>query len=1616
MADNLYNQSFIDFGGGINIDASPLNQPRGTRRFTLNTVEKSTDGQFNLANEPANYPRGIFSPGFYPIGSRYIGDDTSFIILKNPTTGEDELGLIDGNDEYSILVNTKILSLSINHQCDIRYRVRRGREKVVYWVDGLNNARSFNITTPYNYYSDKYKTYLTNTPTDSTGEFYGGEKWEASAFDLIKTYKRIPEFKDVAILEYGSIVPGSYNFSVQYVDEDLNPTNWITTSNTINIFNDSLDSTYERIRGSRNIETTSQSFPRANKTIKLTFGNLDSDFPYYRVAIIRAANNDGEVDKVFLSDLQSTGDATFLYSGNDAALSEGKMGDIIIDKEVILSPQHIEQLENRLLLANTKTKNIDWCEFQAAASKITSNLITKDVILNYAFDPANVKNAKSTFQFHGYMPGEVYSFAIAYIFKDGYISPCFHIPGKSSSNTTSLMKYHELDTDYLEIHTCTQKDYWGLDSNGETLTGKPIRHHRFPFRHEVGEPLIDPNTSTSTTVKIYRYRLTAKVNLKAAVPPALPPTYPTLPDGITTIAIGYEFEYKVLTSPNTATTPGTLVDTDVSEHKDITIYDDTVPLDPAFASPNYAQLTADCELQDYIDRFDIVYTYITYEANTVTNIDRSKIFGIEFSNITNPLPDEIVGVYIVRNERTDDDSMVVDTALLGPTTQNSQYKSFGTILPKQYYHVNNCGLKPADSGKTVVYNDDTAWMFNPVYQYFQRKADPTSMVVEGTYNEISHQMPTISNVENRACNKHGTKGVYIDDVQAGTTYNPEVNKKKDKDDDGFDLVIGYRNYNMKFAINTNNAIKVPDRDRIIYLTAANYQVYKDTSYYNVSVDNKIGMYITGDNKLAPNTFSSDGGKTNRILYGALTRDIRVSYANFMNRRYFKEHNNPIYFNASNAPVDKVGIFNGDVEISAFNFVSSIYWDFKAMTAEKKSNTWKIIVGAVIIVAAVVLSIPSVGASLGLAAVAVGALAPLAISIGVSLITSGIKFEQMKAMIDNDYDKGLRDAITDGGVYECLGVDKEEGGGPTDDTIRWFSDRVSNIYMESRVPFGLRSGLTGGVTDFTDAPISYSEPMFRSYLTEKLTVLDREQGSGRLYKGYAGAEVYDMNLDYMRMNKQKVFIHLPIEYDCCTDSNSIFPKRVWHSQQSFQEEKVDNYKIFLPNNYVDIEGVHGEITGLYRLGNNLYLQTEEALWQLPQNQQERITNEIVSFIGTGSLFSILPRKVVDDDLGSIGTKHKWANLKTKLGMFSISESENCIYRHTDKVEEISLNGIDTFCRENLRSFLSSQLYRAYGVHLPYTNNPSNPYSTGYHSTYDRDFNRIIFTKRDYLILPNQIQSLLIDPPPTANMGFVYYTETGLFYLNQSSLPLTNTDYFEDKSWTLSYSLNTGKWVSWHSYMPLHYINIKGRMLAFNEGSDSIWRFNAIDKFQTYFNKQYPHIIEGVLKAEKSASDQIFYDVTIQTKASIYQPTSQQFLDKRYITFNKVTIYTSRQCSGEQILVVKETKPNRENWYDQQTIRILGEMIASREGRDWHINGFRDYVDDYDNTLFSSDWEDTKTNYYIDKVVNPLSVNVAKNWQSIEKFKDKYIIFRLKFDNFDNVNLITNYLLGTEKVFE
>ena len=1606
-----YKIGITETGGGLHTDSDPINQPKGTIRFALNAVNEASDGQQGFrSNERANYECTTRPVDFEPLGDRYIEDDTSVIILTNPITGQDEIALIEKNNVYRTMVNTGVLDLNIANQCQVVYRLRRGSERVIYWVDGLNKPRTFNLDRPYNFYNNTYKAYLRAGGNPNT---FVGEKWDGASFDLIKSYTSVPFFSNVEILESGNILPGSYNFAIQYIDEDLNPTEWITTSNTVNIFNDTASNPFPRIRGSRNIDTTSQSFPRASKSIKLILTNLDNSFPYYRVAIIRAAGNTGLPEKVLGSDLYATSDSNFIYTGNDGNLTEIAISDILIDGEIIFAPKHIEQLENRLQLLNTRGKGINWCDFQKYASKINSDLTTKEVLLNNILSEPNVKNAKSTFLYRGYMPGEVYSFGIVYLFNDGYLSPVFHIPGKNVSNVTSKMKYHEITNRYLDIHNCSTSNYWALDGEADTLVGKKIRHHRFPFRKDVNKPLYG---TTGSVTNITKYRLKINITLNPAWTPG-PIAYPV--DGLgNPVLIPYTFTYRPTSSPTPTSFNGQLVDTDIGV--DIIIYDDNGDLfqiDP----PEYGELDITSDLYTVYqtpgnERFLIDYTYETYVSSSSINNDKSEIFGIEFSNIEIPHP-EVVGFYIVRNERLDDDRLILDNAVFGAMTEFQQYKSFGLIMPKNYYPVNNCG-RTANAGKNLSYFKRGTWFFNPEFQFFQKKTEYDSIEVEGHYNESIVSMPTISDTTNSSCNggsgssgntSRGSKGVYINDVQAGTSYDPTVNKKKDKDDDGFDLVIGYRNTTLSYSI--NNTFVFPVKKRIMYLNAAAYQNYEANTYYNVSVDNKIGMYLT-DSDIDTSLFYNTGTKKNGLLYAALVRNGTNNYSNFLTRPYYKEHNNPVLFGNSTV-LNNVKVFNGDAQISALNFVSCVFYDMVVADRAKKSKLWKIIVGAVLIIAAVVVSIVTIGAATPAAvAITTATLAGLAISYGVSLAMSGIKFEQFKSMIDVDYEKGLKDTVVDGGVFECIRDTIEKD----DDTIRWFGDRVSNIYMESAVPFGLRSGLTCGVPDFTDSPAPYDEAGFRSHLTEKLTAIDRDQGSGRTYKGYATAELYDMNLDYMRFNKQKQFSHLAIEYDCCADFNERFPLRVWYSEQSFQEEKVDNYRVFLPNNYRDIEGEHGEITNAYRLGNALFIHTKEALWQLPQNVQERITNEIVSFIGTGTFFSIPPRKVVDDNLGSAGTQHKWATVKTKNGVLFLNEVEGKVYLHSGNISDVSIKGMRNWFENNLKSYLSKQLFDKFGINYLFENNPANPIGIGYHSAYDTRLERVLFTKRDYLILPSRLGILqLTDTVPVAGNLFKYNSVNGKFYQGVTEITLDNELYFENKSWTISYSFNNDPktpWCSWHTYIPNYYVHSQNNMYSTIAGNPKIYKHNQDNKFQTFYDVYSPFIIEYV-GTSNPLQDKIFEDLTFMSNARKWDTTLMDFADAHFITFNKINLYNSRQSTGELLMKVKDTQANPQDWYQQQLVNVAGEILITRKERNWNVNEFRDYVIDYDKPMFSKSWADIKSNYFIDKVVNTSNVSFTKSWEQLQSLRDKFIVIRLKFDNFDDVNLMLNYSLETEQ---
>lgn len=1610
---------------GLHTDNHPSEQPKETYRYALNSVNENSEGeQTSLSNEGANYACTSIPTGYTIIGDRYLEDNTTVVFSVSSGGGRGEIGLLRKNNTYTTLVNSASLNFNIRNQVDATYRLRRGNERVIYWVDGLNKPRSLNIDKLYNYYTETYKNYL---ELGGDPDLFTGEKWDMNSFDLVKSYTKIPYFFDVEVLDYGSVDPGSYNFAIQYIDEDLNPTEWINVSNTVNIYNSSLDSPYESIRGSYN-NNDYQKFPIANKSIKLSLTNIDSSYPYYRIAIIQAKEGTGSVTNVLVSSPQSSNVGVYIYSGNDSAMESIDVNEIRFEKENILKPRHIEQLENRLILANTEGQDYNWCEFQKYASRIDTDLITKNVILNSVQSEPNVKNGKSTFFFRGYMPGDLYSFGIVYIMKDMSLSPVFHIPGKSEDNVSSSMGVYRSNYTYPDIHNCGTGSYWGVDAMGNQLLGQPVRHHKFPTRKEANIPLI---TTTESTVNYRRFILRLKVTLKPGE------TYP-VDTGGNPIIIGYQANYQVTGNPissyiNTFSEsqlgiPITILDITLAPP------DELVEIDP----PNYFELDPSSEIiVDHSDKFDFEYMYEERPDDTVTDATQSQIFGIEFSGIDKPHSD-VVGFYIVRHQATDEDKLVVDNCIIGPNIKEQNYRAFTHITP---------AFTPSR------FDDRSVWFFSPEVNFKQKLVQFNDIDVQGYYEATSIQTPSqafYADEDSSALN-----GVYIEDVQAGTSYNPEVHKKREKDSDGFSLHIGYKTTMFNYI---HTPLTLGRVSNAFVLSAATNKLVTGTNYFNVSTDNKISM-ATFSGAFTANIFQHPtetlsanvterpllSVPKSRLIYATLRkgyyddsntfRDMDYSYQDFITRPYYKEHMRPVFFGLDST-YNGFQLYNGDVQISGMNFLTTMFRQLKMEERRNKVSVWKYIVGAVLIVAGAVLAYFTGGVSLAAAISGASAL----IGAGAMFIHSGIKLDKAIAMFDEHYSKGLLKCVEDDVVINQLG--SPEGGPSTgdpnrlvvgDDCIQWFSDRAANIYIESRVPFGLRAGVTvDGVTDFIDGPGPYNDSVMYNYLTEKLTYFDREQGGGRMYRGVANAEVYSMNPDYSRFNLEKSYIHLPSTYDCCNEGSMAekFPTRVWYSQQSFQEELTDNYRSFLPNNYRDVEGENGEITDLYKIGNSLFIHTNEALWNLPQNIQERVSNELTTYIGTGEFFSIPPVKVLDDTLGSGGSKHKWATVKTRYGVFFVSEVENKVYLHSEGLKEISLIGLRNWFENNLKPNLVEDIYNYYGVDYHLDNNPANPVGVGYLATYDTRYNRVLFTKRDYKLLQEleTINTPVADLTPPVNPYLytkvvlnLYYNEfwrvdvhEGGVTRNRGSISSFD-DYpeiFENKSFTMSYSFHTNSWVSYHSYLPNYYIGNQSSLYSFIAYNNNIWKHNMEDKFMEFYEDQYPHIIEYVSNSNPLIT-RTWEDITFLTTAKRWDADSRNFVDERYITHNKITLSNSRQCSGELEMIVKDITDVQDYLFEQVKSEP-GQILIDRNERNWNINNLRDYVIDYTKPFYSFNWDLLQGEYPIDKVLDMTVIDYLKDWTELESFRDKYLNIRLKFDNFANIKLSTQFSIEGEEI--
>jgi hypothetical protein len=1677
---------------GLHTDNSPVDQPEGTYRFLLNGITQTVQGDRNfVSNEESNVQVATLNSGngYKVIGHLYIGERGIIVWSTNLNDSSSEIGLLDSSDTYTVLVNTpngsNNLGFSQDYPIDATYRVRRGNEIVVYWVDGLHNARQFNIDKQQNYYTSAYKVWLSGTRSPA----FSGVKWNIQSFELIKTYTRVPFFESISEQDGGTIKSGSYNFAIQYLDEDLNPTNWITVSGVTKIYNDNSQNTFSNIRGSRYITNDAQNFRETNKALKINVGNLDNNFPYYRIAIIQAISGDGFPTKVYGSDPISINSSSYIYRGNDAQLIQIPLADISIDKNIILAPKHIEQLENRLILANAQDTKYNWCNYQQYASQIKTSLTTRTEIVNSQYDSANIKNLNSGFLFIEYMPGEAYSLGIQYLMKDMSLSPSFHIPG-SPDNTTG-MELYECDNAYADIYSCNgANNFWGNDWQGNPLSGKKIRQHKFPYRDNSTNPLIQ----NAGTVNINKYNISLTVTLNSGH------TFPV--DGAgRPLVINATFRYKPSNSPNIFTTDVQITQ-DVMGNA-ILIYDDIDDLVTYFSGA-YIQLDPDCELAQYqtpilgSDTFVItIGSKNTVTVATVNNAVSSNLYGLKFDNIIAP-PDAI-GFYITRIERTDNDKLVLDNGISGMMTRNiigggsTEYHVFNQFYP-EFYPFIYLSDKPSGYTQNMVESTIGAYLWYPEFAYNNKRLQPKNLKIQAYYKYGATTYQSATNAAILASGSGswstgyrngiqalltltgvGDLGTYVPKIQVGSTYQASNGVP-------YDMFIGWKSSVLGYAYDPSMT-DLPDFTKLIYLDAASSITDAGNVYYNASGDNKIGIiqytsplpaFLYYDPDGSRSSSAADDSQLGRVLIVTLESGLTNAYSNFANRTYYREHANPVMFNGTST-LNGIKVFGGDTYISCTNLTSSCFSDTQigspANRAAATKAFWELVAGVVLLVAAVVVNVvPGVGQAISaeLGATALTVLTSMAIAAGVSLVQAGIKNENLQQMINVDYNNGLHDAIKDTGLAMTCSFSSLNS-----DTIRWFSGILNNIYIESQVPLGLRAGITATGSDFVNAPSginsissvlgAFGANAFDNYLTEKFTALDSESistgGSGRLYRGYPMAEFYDCNLDYYRRQKEKQYYFLPIGYNCCNPENQ-FPTRVFWSEQSFQEELSDNYFIFLPNNYKDVEGERGEITDLFRIKANLYVHCRRGLWHLPRVYQERATDDVISFLGTGEFFSVPPVLVKQDTIANAGTNSKWGTIRAKDGVVFIAENERAIYLF-DGEQLVNLTspqfGNATFFKNNIPYTLVNELRALIGIEYPFTNNPFSTHGIGFTATYDNRYNRIIITKKDYKLANAYIDQGGSIPfisfhgnsgfPTMAKHQVGYNLDNNLFYIQTGSdtstidlIDFEDLDYvlpslpntptiFENHSWTMSFDLDNNKWIGFHSYLPNTYLFSPEGFYSVNQGSSKngintrflkhniISYNNTAQGYCKYDNVVYPFILE-LVNVNNPLETRIWDDVSIELIAKLFDPSGLNFRDINDLFFNKVMFYNSRQNSGEQVIIIKDDMADS-TYMLQQTLNPVGNIYTTRKERNWNLNDIRDYIIDYTKPMFSSYWTDIYTNYFIDKVINdntivnpnPL-ISFTKDWTQLESMMDKFLIMRFKLDNttspyFNNVNLVINY---------
>lgn len=1556
---------------GLVQDYSPEAQPENTYSYALNSINETKDGDKGfLASELGNAECLDFSTievdsqtfDFKIIGKINLLDDEVALFLATEDKSMSAI-VIQKNCTFRLVLANDCLNFSIYHQVRGIFKIRKGCNRVIYFVDGFNPDRVIDLDE------------ILNNPTENRYINSFGN------FDC-SLIKQSPDFQ-MPRIDYirtnnfgGQLQLGVYQFTIALGDEDLNFTEWLSITNPIPIVDGQLtDSNFNQIQGGNPLQA-----PITTKSIDLQFVDLDTNFDYVKVGVIQTIGGVTSAYTIVTLSITKDGNPVsilnYTYNGIDTnSATQIPLPEIAAPRVIFDTSHTIEQQDGRLLKANIKEKLIDYSVLQRAANLINVNYVTRPI--RYKDFESSVISGNYYQDYRTYMRDEIYALGITPIFTDGSEGPVFHIPGRqadtyittpgvdpnlttgqrltnrvlpnstawdTSEYTVSNSLGNNYNTVFIEdvkhlnkavgdkvkrwevyntaIRTYTATDFWqgdytrGIlsywesdysypnieDCNRNRLypTGK-IRHHKMP--DTTLEPHhLNTNTNDGWVEDDYIFPLGLDfdlTNFHTFVTSNLPTAQQSLIRG-----------YKIVRAKRDDFNK-TVIDKGLSYRNMLLYFNPDLTHTPEFSQLHNHQTP-------FLNRWSYIYggfeniegLWTIYRDKLIDDFDTGAPINIQ------PIIDSTPGSFI---------PLGYSKKILPNPDQNGLLNINSSEDPKYWYNHKSLSYHGAEAkfgisalGADYIKYEKELWSKIGYYGYLDEASHDEAKWALGVF--ANYNCPPVAPIQYHLVNGNpyinnnvkylGTPPPNCTNRAIQTQSNIDSNRIQAA---SANLVPRFINGTQQKTYNLNLIDNIDFRN-----TASGTTVISDNLSTYGSPPDLFKFENEAPGAYTPlwdfNSFTFDGieyESTSTAYYIALKKN---------NSKIYGQINNIIYYDISpviiSPTLNSVRLFGGDCFISLMSVRKTFLQDDYRNDDETYFTSLSHFFGE------------------------------SEINTALRHLGYGTTTENIPAQYYPLYNTNQEiSQLLIGNELTIHGIDADRP------TYEWMDDLVLEI----------REG---------------------NYLKN----------------------TYNYNRDYSKEQKEKPKLPLPLGFDYCSRCRNKFEHRIVFSQKSYQEEISDNYLKFLANNYRDIPANSGQIINLFKQKDELFARTNQSVWFIPTRPQQLQTNEGSIQVGTGEFFSIPPKELYTLNTGYAGGQSYFDLIVTEFGTYFIDDLKGKVFQFQDSILEVT-QGNESWFRENIPFNILKSYPR-----FPLLDNTASNIGIGFITTYDPRYKRLIIAKKDYQFIeregvfydvqeyePDRFRWLIVDQN-------IADPKLRIFTIDN---PFERPDYFENKSWTISYDLEEKQWISYHSYLPSFMYNTQSKWYS-NLYNSKLWEHNK-GNFQTYYGTKYKHIFEYVVNVSPLTT-KILNDIQYISEVEVYNPRFKQYVQYKDRTYNECLIYNHTQSTG--IIDIK-VKDNTDPFTSVLTSFDPSEILASNKESVWSINSFRDMVVQTNpiEPIFTSDWNTLmyQLAYPIDKVPNMNVLNYTKSQFEMEVFRDNAIKVRLFYkDSTDNSRILTKYI--------